>query len=303
MPQDIHLTWHGPFSLFADQGVPCVFDDPRANATYGVYVWTIEHAGSHLVNYVGKTYGSNSSRTFAIRFAEELDYESGKNLCVDVDLFFTGIRKEIPAHRNRVDEVLKAYRLFIAPLPDLGDNAFLQIEGSLIRVLYDAGNEYGQFMANPRCRRSYPGQISMDKVDMFGFEALVGRSPQGDSTAGVIEPISIQPNAVDSEVLRKVREFLSRPWNKHGTRRTTGEHKGWYEHDWGDLVQSISLFDYGHMQDIPIAAKIAKQVRKGRQTKAQWEQLAVNPEVPCKILALVRIALYAIEGPPTAHND
>ena len=304
MLQDIHLTWYGPFSLFADQGVPCVFDDPRANETYGVYVWTIEHAGSHLVNYVGKTYGGNSNRTFAIRFAEELDVESGKDLCVDVDLFFTGIRKEVPAHRDRVYEVLRAYRLFIAPLPDLGDQAFLQIEGSLIKMLYDAGDKYGQFMAIPRCKRSYPSQISMGQADMLGLEALVSQSPQGESTTDIMETVSMQQNYDDdAKGLQAVRQFLGKPWNKHGTRRTTGEHKGWYEHDWGDLVQRISLIDYGHKQDIPIAAEIAKSLRKGRRTKAQWEQIETDPEAHCEILALVRSTLSTIEGPSTTHGD
>jgi len=295
MPQDVHLTWHGPFSLFTGEGVAYVFDDLLATQTYGVYLWAIEYADSHLINYVGKTYGANSNRTFAIRFREELDFESDRELSVDVDLFFTGIRKEVPAHRHRVYDVLRAYRIFVAPLPDLGDSAFLQIEGSLIRTLYDADNKYGQFLANPRCKRSYPGQISMNQVDVLGLDALVGPPPQGEYATDTIEPVLRQRNPDDSKGLRVVREFLGVPWRKHGTRRASGKHKGWYKHDWGYLVQSISLVDYGHEQDIQIAAEIAKGLRKRGRTSDQWEQLAADPEAHREILALVRSALSTIE--------
>jgi len=296
MSQDVHLNWHGPFSLFGREAVPCVFDDALANETYGVYVWTIEHAGSHLINYVGKVYCGNSNRTFAIRFREELDYESGKNLCVDVDLFFTGIRKEAPAHRNRVHDVLRAYRLFIAPLPDLGDPAFLEIEGSLIMALYDAGDKYGQFLANPRCERSYPGRITMDRADMLGLDVLIGPAPQDERSTDTTESVMMHQDLCDPKGLRAVRQFLRVPWSKHGTKRTTGEHKGWYEHDWGDLVQDISYLDYGHTQGIPVAAEIARQLRRKCQTRAQWDQIANDPDAHREILTFIRSALSDIEG-------
>ena len=149
----------------------------------------------------------------------------------------------------------------------------------------------------------YKSKKAEAEADMLGLEALVSQSPQGESTTDIMEPISMQENHDDAEGLLAVRQFLRKPWNKHGTRRTTGEHKGWCEHDWGDLVQEISLIDYDHMQDIPIAAKIAEDVRKGRRTKAQWEQIEADPKAHREILALVRSALSTIEGQSTSHGN
>jgi hypothetical protein len=280
-----------------------VLDDPLASQTYGVYLWAIEHAGGHLVNYVGKTHRGNSKRTFAKRFAEELEYERNRDLDVDVDLFLKGIRKEVPPHRDRIDEVLRAYRLFIAPLPDLSDRAFLKMEGTLIRTLHDAGGKYAQFMKNPRCNRFYFGRISMDNIDVFGLEALVSESRRARSGTGIAELIPVEPGLEDSKVLHDIQRFLSVPWREHGAKRTMGEHKGWYAHDWGDLVQRISYIDCGHMQDIPVAAKIAKTLRRKSETKAEWEQLKNNRETHREILALVRDALSAIEGPPNPQDN
>jgi len=308
MCQDLHLSWRGPFSLFTGQAVPSVFDEPLANQTYGVYFWTIEYAGSHLVNYVGKTYGENSNRTFAVRFAEELKHERSRDLDVDVNLFFRGIRKVIPPHRDRIDrdridEVLRAYRLFIAPVPDLGDRAFLKIEGTLIRTLHDEDRKYAHFLKNPRCNRSYFGRISMDKVDALGLEALVDESDREEPSTGVVKPVLLQSGSEDSMALHDIRRFLSVPWQEHGARRTTGEHKGWYEHDWGDLVQRISYIDYGHIQDIPAATEIAGVLRRRCRTRTEWERLRTDQEEHEEIIALVRNALAAIEGPPTPQKS
>jgi len=135
-------------------------------------------------------------------------------------------------------------------------------------------------------------------------EGLPG-TPQGEHTADtMVTPLTQQNLDLDDpKGLGEVRKFLSKPWRKHGTKRTTGEHKGWYEHDWGDLVQDVSLVDYGHKQDIAVAAEIAKPLRKRGRTKDEWEQLATNPQAHREILALVRNALCTIEGPSTAHGD
>jgi hypothetical protein len=166
MDQEVHLTWRGPFSFYSDQGLPCVFEDEFIRSHCGVYLWTIEHEGGYLVNYVGKT-----TRTFAVRFAEELEYERAQELRVDVDLLFQGIRKPVEPHRDRVEEVLKAYRIFAAPLPpDLGDSAFLGIERTLINAFHDAGAKYSSFLWNPRCRRRFNGTLTIDPSNLLGLE-------------------------------------------------------------------------------------------------------------------------------------
>lgn len=173
MDQEVHLTWHGPLSFFADRNVPCVFQDDIARTRCGVYLWTIEHEGSHLVNYVGKVYSKNVSRTFAVRFDEELAYERQQGIKVDVDLFLQGRRKAVLPHRDRVEEVLGAYRIFVAPLPrDLGDSTFQEIEGSLINALHDAGDKFAAFLWNPRCPRRFHGKLTMEPANLLGLDGI-----------------------------------------------------------------------------------------------------------------------------------
>ena len=174
MDQEVCLTWRGPFSFYSDQGVPCVFEDEFTRTHCGVYLWTIEHEGGYLVNYVGKT-----TRTFAVRFREELDYELDQDLEVDVDLWFQGIRKPAEPHRDRVEEVLKAYRIFAAPLPpDLGDSGFLGIEGTLINAFHDTGGKYASFLWNPRCPRRFDGKVTIDPANLLGLEGGTIRYPE-----------------------------------------------------------------------------------------------------------------------------
>ena len=173
MDQEVHLTWHGPLSFLAGESVPCASQDHIARTRCGVYVWTIEHEGSHLINYVGKVYSENVSRTFAVRFGEELAYERRQEIKVDVDLFLQGTRKAVLPHRDRVEEVLGAYRIFVAPLSrDLGDSAVLKIEGSLINALHDAGHKFAAFLWNPRCPRRFDGKLTMDPANLLGLDAI-----------------------------------------------------------------------------------------------------------------------------------
>jgi hypothetical protein len=165
MDQEVRLVWRGPFSFYSDQGVPCGLDDEFTQTHCGVYLWTFEHQGRYLVNYIGKTI-----RPFAVRFREERDYELGQKLKVDVDLLLQGIRKPAEPHSGRVVEVLKAYRIFAAPLsPDLGDSAFLGIEGTLINAFHDAGDKYSNFLWNPRCPRRFEGNVIIDPGELLGL--------------------------------------------------------------------------------------------------------------------------------------
>jgi|GEM_PF-4363996 len=165
MDQEVRLTWCGPFSFYPDQGVPCAIDDEFTQTHCGVYLWTFEHEGGYLVNYIGKT-----RRPFAVRFREERDYELTQSLKVDVDLLLQGIRKPVKPHRDRVVEVLKAYRIFTAPLsPDLGESAFLGIEGTLINAFHEAGEKYSSFLWNPRCPRRFEGKVIIDPGKLLGL--------------------------------------------------------------------------------------------------------------------------------------
>jgi hypothetical protein len=165
MNQEVRLVWQGPFSFYPDQGVPCGLDDEFTQAHCGVYLWTFEHDGGYLVNYIGKT-----SRNFAVRFREERDYELGQKLKVDVDLLLQGIRKPVTPHNDRVVEVLKAYRIFAASLrSDLKDSEFLGIEGTLINTFHDAGEKYSNFLWNPRCPRRFNGKVVIDPGKLLGL--------------------------------------------------------------------------------------------------------------------------------------
>ena len=54
-----------------------------------------------------------------------------------------------------------------------------------------------------------------------------------------------------------IRLYCKRPFRDHGRRRTDGPYKGWYQHDWGHVVQRIyRLFFDQHAprieSDVPI---------------------------------------------------
>lgn len=175
MDEEIHLAWHGPLSFFADQDVPCVFQDNIARTRCGVYLWTIEHHGSYLINYVGKVFSQDVNRTFTVRFREELADERHEGLKVDVDLFFQGRREKAPRHHDRLEEVQRAYRVFVAPLSrDLGDSGFKDIEGSLINAVKEAGDKYASFLYNGSSRKRFAGGLAMESADLLGLDGLVG---------------------------------------------------------------------------------------------------------------------------------
>lgn len=99
----------------------------------------------------------------------------------------------------------------------------------------------------------------------------------------------------DTKALKAVSLFCSKAYGDHGKKRTSGDHKGWFEHDWGDLAQAISYIDYGHIQKIPQAAFVGDLVRKEYRNNPDWNVRVNAPGVHEKILTLIRAGLALVE--------
>lgn len=100
----------------------------------------------------------------------------------------------------------------------------------------------------------------------------------------------------DTRAMSAVNVFCSKAYGDHGKKRTTGEHKGWFEHDWGDLVQTISCVDYGHIQKIPEAWLVGNMVRKEYRNNPDWNVRVNLPGVHERILTLIRAGLTVLES-------
>ena len=98
-----------------------------------------------------------------------------------------------------------------------------------------------------------------------------------------------------TKALNAVKLFCSKAYGEHGKKRTSGEQKGWFEHDWGDLVQTISYIDYGHIQEIPTAATEGASVRKEYLNNPDWNTNVNRDGVHEKILTIIRVDLAIVE--------
>src|SRR5688572_22866992 len=68
---EVPLSWLGPYVFVPQPGFDCVFDRQETNAQ-GLYLWTIEHDGGYLINYVGET-----GRDLWTRLVEDVAYSFG----------------------------------------------------------------------------------------------------------------------------------------------------------------------------------------------------------------------------------
>ena len=66
-------------------------------------------------------------------------------------------------------------------------------------------------------------------------------------------------------------------------------------HNWGELVQQVSYFDFGHIQkDEAIIQAVARLVRKDFPNGEKWDKIVNAPGAHEKILAIIRSGLTAL---------
>ena len=77
--------------------------------------------------------------------------------------------------------------------------------------------------------------------------------------------------------------------------RITATRKGNLIHDWSDLVQQVSYFDFGHIQkDGMIIQTVAKQVRRGFPNGDKWGTIVNALGAHENILSIIRSGLAAL---------
>ena len=75
--------------------------------------------------------------------------------------------------------------------------------------------------------------------------------------------------------------------------RKTASSKG--SHDWSDLVQQVSYFDFGHIQkDAVLVQAVARLVRKEFPNGEKWDKIVNAPGGHERILTIIRSGLAAL---------
>ena len=101
-----------------------------------------------------------------------------------------------------------------------------------------------------------------------------------------------------------VRLFCARPYRDHGRRRTTGPYKGWYQHDWGHVVQRVFRTFFDQTLDIPSATLAAKAVRSEFPNRNDWDSRVNSARAQARMLELIEagISPFAPQPAATAEN-
>jgi hypothetical protein len=93
----------------------------------------------------------------------------------------------------------------------------------------------------------------------------------------------------DEKQLNAVRFFCKHPSSDSGSKKFKANH-----HNWGDLVQQISYFDFGHTQkDTAIILTVDRLVRKEFPKDSAWSQTVSGPGVDERILSIIRSGLVS----------
>ena len=75
----------------------------------------------------------------------------------------------------------------------------------------------------------------------------------------------------DEKQMNAIRFFCEKPYSDHGLKQRMG--KGRDFHDWSDLIQQISYFDFGHIQtDTALVQSVARLVRKEFPSGQEWNK-------------------------------
>lgn len=174
--KELSLHFHGPFSAFRTDAVRCLFED-AVGRRRGVYLWTIESAGSTYVWYVGQT-----KRSFAERTAEHIaGYLSGQYLPVNVAALVEGrhempdgcgeigawpdnlpdVLDRLPAVVPHTLDFLRRVRFFVAPV-DLKGSDLDRLEGAIARWCRRHNDSRVRRMILPR--QKVPGKVPGDRA-------------------------------------------------------------------------------------------------------------------------------------------
>jgi hypothetical protein len=88
-----------------------------------------------------------------------------------------------------------------------------------------------------------------------------------------------------------IRLYCKRPFRDHGRRRTDGPYKGWYQHDWGHVVQRIYRLFFDEQLDIPSATIASKGVRSEFPSRNDWEKRVGTALAQSRMLSLIEEGL------------
>ena len=88
-----------------------------------------------------------------------------------------------------------------------------------------------------------------------------------------------------------IRLYCKRPFRDHGRRRSDGPYKGWYQHDWGHVVQRIYRLFFDQQLDIPSATIASKPVRSEFPSRNDWEKRVGTVQAQNRMLALIEEGL------------
>jgi hypothetical protein len=84
-----------------------------------------------------------------------------------------------------------------------------------------------------------------------------------------------------------IRLYCKRPFRDHGRRRTEGPYKGWFQHDWGHVVQRIFRLFFDQPLDIADATIASKPVRSEFPNRNDWEKRVGTAAAQARMLSLI----------------
>jgi hypothetical protein len=92
----------------------------------------------------------------------------------------------------------------------------------------------------------------------------------------------------DEKQLNAVRFFCKKPSSDSGSKRS----KRSKSHNWSDLVQQISYFDFGHTQkDEAMVLTVDRLVRREFPNDQDWERTVKAAGTHERILSMIRSGL------------
>lgn len=95
----------------------------------------------------------------------------------------------------------------------------------------------------------------------------------------------------DEKQINAIRFFCRTSYSDHGVTRTS---KSGGSHDWSDLVQQISYFDFGHIQKDEATIKaVARLCVKEFPNGEDWIKITNAPGAHERILSIIRSGLAA----------